>query len=161
MAYFSLKAGLSQILSMKKFYALLIASIILVAAHARSNNAGDGSIAGSKTAATSARSGMDDIISALRNGNANELVKYVDDNIEISLPGKSDSYSRSQALVILQDFFSNNGVKTFEVKFKGDNGGSQYCVGTLQTRSGNFRTTFLLTNRNGKQFVKEIRFQGQ
>ena len=105
--------------------------------------------------------GLEDVINALKNGDAQELSKYVDDNIEISLPGKSDSYSRSQALVILQAFFTNNGVKTFEVKFKGDNGGSQYCVGTLQTRSGNFRTTFLLTNRNGKQFVKEIRFQSQ
>lgn len=104
---------------------------------------------------------MENVISALRGGNAGELAKYFDDKIEIALPSKSDSYSRSQALVILQDFFQNNGVKTFDVKFKGDNGGSQYCIGTLVTRSGNFRTTFLLANRNGKQLVKEIRFQNQ
>ena len=103
---------------------------------------------------------MDDVINALRTGNASELAKYVDDNIEISLPSKSDSYSRSQAVVILQDFFTTNGVKTFDPKFKGENGGSQYCIGTLQTRSGNYRTTFMLTNRNGRQLVKEIRFQG-
>lgn len=150
-----------MILSMKKFYSLLFASFVLVAGHARSNYSGTRPVIGDNVSSVMVYTGMDDVINALRNGNANELVKYVDDNIEISLPGKSDSYSRSQALVILQDFFINNGVKTFEVKFKGENGGSQYCVGNLQTRSGNFRTTFLLTNRNGKQFVKEIRFQGQ
>lgn len=103
--------------------------------------------------------GLDDVINALRTGNANELAKYVDDNIEISLPAKSDSYSRSQAVMILQDFFSNIGVKNFEVKHKGDNGGSQFCIGTLQTKSGNYRTTFFMTAKNGKQLVKEIRFQ--
>jgi hypothetical protein len=103
--------------------------------------------------------GLDDVISSLRSGNATELARYVDDNIEISLPDKSDSYSRAQALVILQDFFSSNGVKGFTVTHKGDNGGSQFCIGTLQTRSGSYRTTVFMKTKNGRQLVKEIRFQ--
>src|SRR5437763_4726764 len=79
--------------------------------------------------------GLEDVINALRTGNATELSRYVDDNIEISLPDKSDTYSRSQAVMVLQDFFTNNGVKSFEVQFKGENGGSQFCVGKLITRS--------------------------
>lgn len=104
-------------------------------------------------------SGLDDVISALRTGSATELAKYVDDNIEIALPGKSDTYSRSQANVILQDFFSNNGVKGFEVLHKGDNGGNQFCIGTLVTRSGNYRTTVFMKTKSGRQLVREIRFQ--
>jgi hypothetical protein len=104
-------------------------------------------------------SGLEDVIGALRKGNATELAKYVDDNIEISLPDKSDSYSKAQAVIILQDFFTNNGVKSFDVIHKGDNGGSQFCIGTLQTRSGNYRTTVFMKTKNGKQLVKEIRFQ--
>ena len=111
------------------------------------------------TAFSQAGGGVEDVIGALRSGNATQLAKYVDDNIEISLPSKTNSYSRSQAVVILQDFFQNNGVRGFDVKFKGDNGGNEYCIGTLQTRSGSYRTTFFLANRNGKNFVKEIRFQ--
>lgn len=103
--------------------------------------------------------GLDDVINALRTGNAQELSKYVDDNIEISLPDKTDSYSRAQALMVLRDFFANNGVKDFEVQFKGENGGSQFCVGKLSTRSGNYRTTVFMKTKNGKQLVKEIRFQ--
>lgn len=103
--------------------------------------------------------GIDDVINALRNGNAAELAKYVDNNIELSLPSKTDNYSRQQAVVILQDFFSNNGVKDFDVKHKGDNGGNQFCIGTLLTRSGSYRTTFFLADKNGKLYVKEIRFQ--
>ena len=104
-------------------------------------------------------SGVDDVINALRTGNATQLGKFADDNIEIALPSKSDNYSRSQAVVILQDFFQNKGVRDFDVKFKGENGGSQYCIGTLTTKGGTFRTTFFMANRNGKQYLKEIRFQ--
>jgi hypothetical protein len=102
---------------------------------------------------------VDGVISALRRGSASELIKHADDAIEIRLPSKSDSYSRSQAAAILQDFFQVNGVKSFEVKFNGNNGGAEFCVGTLQTRTGSYRTTFLMANRNGKQWVREISFQ--
>lgn len=105
------------------------------------------------------QAGLDDIIGALRAGNAAELAKYADANLEIALPSKTDNYSRQQAVVILQDFFSNNGVKGFDVKYRGDNGGSQFCIGTLVTKSGNFRTTFFMTEKNGTQLVKELRFQ--
>jgi hypothetical protein len=104
-------------------------------------------------------SGLDEVISALRSGNATELARYVDDNIEISLPDKSDGYSKAQAVIILQTFFNNNGVRGFAVTHKGDNGGSQFCIGTLQTKSGNYRTTVFMKTKNGRQLVKEIRFQ--
>ena len=103
--------------------------------------------------------GLDDVINALRTGNATEMAKYIDDNVEISLPDKTDSYSRAQSIVILQDFFDNNGVKGFEVKHKGDNGGNQFAIGILHTRAGSYRTTVFMKSKNGRQLVKEIRFQ--
>jgi hypothetical protein len=110
-------------------------------------------------AAFTALSGLDDVITALRSGNASELARYIDDNVEITLPEKSDRYSRAQATMVLQDFFTNRGVKSFELKHKGDNGGSQFAIGTLQTRAGAYRTTVYMTLRNGRQLVREIRFQ--
>lgn len=102
---------------------------------------------------------IDGVISALRSGNAGELAKYFDDNVELSLPVKSDSYSKAQAQVILKDFFSNNGVKSFELKHKGDSPGGQYCIGTLQTKSGNFRAHVFMKTKGNKEVLKEIRFQ--
>jgi hypothetical protein len=113
----------------------------------------------SLTAAFRPLSGLDDVISALKSGNAQELSRYIDDNIEISLPDKSDSYSRAQAVMVLKDFFNNNGVTGFDVQFKGENGGSQFCVGKLSTRSGSYRTTVFMKTKDGRQLVKEIRFQ--
>lgn len=102
---------------------------------------------------------IDGVISALRSGNALGLAKYFDDNVELSLPVKSDSYSKAQALVILKDFFANNGVKNFELKHKGDSPGGNYCIGTLQTKSGNFRAHVFMKTKGGKEVLKEIRFQ--
>ncbi len=115
--------------------------------------------AGLLLASFTTQSGIDEVISALRTGNASNLSKFIDENVEISLPEKSDSYSKAQAVVILKDFFTNNGVKDFDVKHKGDQGGGQFCIGTLQTRSGNFRTTVFMKMKANKQVVREIRFQ--
>jgi hypothetical protein len=103
-------------------------------------------------------SAIDDVIGALRSGDADELSKYFDDNVELTLPVKSDSYSKAQAQVILKDFFGNNGVKGFDLKHKGDSPGGHYCIGTLQTKSGSFRAHVFMKAKGSKEVVKEIRF---
>jgi hypothetical protein len=108
---------------------------------------------------TTQPSNLDEVIGALKDGKASELGKYMDDNVEISLPDKSNSYSRAQAVLILKDFFDNNEVKSFEVKHKGEQNGGQFCVGTLQTKSGNYRTTIFMKTKAGKDYIKTIRFQ--
>ena len=103
-------------------------------------------------------SGIDDVIGALRTGNASAVGKYIDENVELTLPDKTDNYSKAQAM-ILKDFFANNSVLGFEAKHKGDNNGSQFCIGTLRTKSGDYRTTVFMKTKNGKQSVKEIKFE--
>src|SRR5690606_23131518 len=105
------------------------------------------------------QSGIDGVIGALRAGNANELSKYFDDNVELTLPVKSNSYSKAQAQVIVRDFFTNNGVKGFDLKHKGDAPGGHYAIGTLNTKSGQFRAHVFMKSKGNKEPVKEIRFQ--
>ena len=106
------------------------------------------------------QSGIDEAIGALRSGNANELSKYFDDNVELTLPDKSDRYSKAQALLIVKDFFGNNDVKGFELKHKGDSpNGGHFCIGTLQTKVSNFRTNVFMKSKGNKEVVTLIRFQ--
>ncbi len=102
---------------------------------------------------------IDEVIGALRAGNSSELSRYFDEKVELTLPDKSDSYSKAQAQLIVKDFFGNNGVKGFDLKHKGDSPGGHFCIGTLQTNAGNFRTNVFMKVKNGKEVVKEIRFQ--
>jgi hypothetical protein len=128
---------------MRKFFTLICAALFFMA-----------------SAFTPIR-GLEDVINALRNGNANEVAKYIEDDVEISLPERSDSYSKAQSVMILKDFFANNRVTSFEVKHQGDNNGNQFCIGTLHTQTGDFRTTIFMKSKNGKQSVKELKFQPQ
>jgi len=106
-------------------------------------------------------SGLEDIVGALKSGNAPVMAKYFDNTVEITLPEKSNSYSRSQAEMILKDFFNNNPVKGFDIIHKGENAGSQYCIGTLFTKSGSFRTTIFMKLKGDKQTLQEIRFENR
>lgn len=101
---------------------------------------------------------IDSVIVALRTGNAAELGKYMDDNVDLSLPDRSDNYSRAQAVLVLKDFFSRNGVSGFEVKHKGANGGNQFCIGQLSTKAGEYRTTVFMKAEGGKHVINEIKF---
>jgi len=146
MAHFSIHSA-TKTLYMKKFISTLIIVLGLIP------------IALGLVSFTAQNSNLDEVIGALKDGKAAELGKYMDENVEVTLPDKSNSYSKAQAVLVLKDFFDNNEVKSFEVKHKGDQNGGQYCVGTLQTKSGNYRTTVFMKTKDGKDFIKAIRFQ--
>ena len=108
-----------------------------------------------------AQAGIDDVISAMKSGNASGVTKYFDNYVDITMPDKSSNYSKSQGELIIKDFFSNNGVKNFEVKHKGNNDNGDYCIGTLQTKNGSYRTTVYMRMKGGKQVIQDIRIQEQ
>ncbi len=102
---------------------------------------------------------IDTVVGAFRTGNVDQIVPYLDYRVDISLPEKTDTYSKSQAEMIIRDFFENNGVRNFQVKQKGENSGSEFCIGVLQTRNGNYQTCLFMKQKGDKQFLQEIRFQ--
>ena len=105
------------------------------------------------------QSGIDEVISAMKSGSASSLAKYFDNYIDITMPDKSNNYSKSQGELIMKDFFSTNEVKGFEVKHKGNNDNGEYCIGTLQTKNGNYRATVYMRMKGTKQVIQDIRIQ--
>jgi len=101
---------------------------------------------------------VDDVATAIRSGNISRLSVYLDNRVDISMPDKSDTYSKSQAEMIIRDFFNNNEVQNFRVKHKGESSGSEFCVGILQTRNGDFQTTFFVKQKGDRQLLQELRF---
>ncbi len=103
--------------------------------------------------------GIDEVVIAMQSGNAGQVAKFFDNNVEITMPDKSNSYSKSQAEMIVKDFFATNIVKNFEVLHKGENAGSQYCIGRLTTKGGVFRTTIYMKQKGDQQVLQELRFE--
>jgi len=105
---------------------------------------------------------IDEVVTSMRTGNTTGIVKFFDNTVEITLPDKGGSYSKRQAEIVLKDFFDNNPVKGFEVIHKGQNSGSQqYCIGTLVTKNGNFRTTIYMKQKGEVQVLQELRFESR
>ena len=105
--------------------------------------------------------GIDEVVAAMRSGNSTLIAKYFDDLVDISMPDKSNTYSKTQAELVLKDFFTNNPVKKFEIIHKGENAGSQFCIGTLYTKNGSFRTTIFMKQKGGGQLLQELRFENR
>ena len=103
--------------------------------------------------------GLNDVINAIKTGNAVSVSKYFDNTVEITVNGKSSNYSKTQGEVVLRDFFANNAVKSFTVLHQGQSGGSEFCIGTLITSNGNYRTTLNLKQKGDKQSLQEIKFE--
>ncbi len=105
--------------------------------------------------------GIDEVVAAMKSGNSSMVAKYFDNMVDISMPGKSNSYSKSQAELVLKDFFTSNPVKSFEIIHKGENAGSQFCIGSLQTKNGPFRTTIFMKQKGEVQVLQELRFENR
>lgn len=103
---------------------------------------------------------LDDISLAVKSGNAREVAKYFDTSVEITIYNESKVYSKSQAEMVLKDFFTKNPVSSFNIIHKGtSNEGSQYGIGTLVTGGGSFRTYVYIKQKGTAFFIQEMRFE--
>ncbi len=120
------------------------------------------SIAGSNSRAAIAGPGpFEDVVAALKNGNAKDLAAYFDATVELNIAGKSDSYNKSKAESILLEFFAKNKVKSFDIIHQGEGGGSRFAAGNLVTSGGTFRTSFFLQKKGGSFVISELRFENK
>ncbi|MDO9000794.1 MAG: DUF4783 domain-containing protein [Bacteroidota bacterium] len=95
----------------------------------------------------------DEIISALKQGKSNELVKYFDEKVSIKIINQEDVLSKSQAEANLKFFFEKHTVKAFSSSHvSSTNNGAQYITGNLETSNGKFRVSILLRRNLIAQF---------
>lgn len=105
---------------------------------------------------------MDQFTIALKSGNASELAKSFQSNIELNTSGSSNSFSKTQAEQVLTNFFRNKSVKSFSVVHQGTSPeGSKYMIGNMTTSGGNYRV-YLYAKQSGSALnIQEIRFEEQ
>ncbi len=103
---------------------------------------------------------FDDVVAALKKGKVETLSHYFDNMVEINLPSKTNSYSKSQAVVILKEFFAAHAVKDFKLIHKGSSGeGATFGIGNLMTSDGAYRITFFFREKGDKSVLQELRFE--
>ena len=101
----------------------------------------------------------DDIVAALKTGNVEKMSKYFDNTIDVTVPGKSNSFSKGQAELVIKDFFNLNKVRAFELQHSGSNPSSNFIIGTLTTAGGTYRTTVYMRTKGDKQLIQGVEFE--
>ncbi len=99
------------------------------------------------------------IITAIKEGNAGELAKYFSDNIELALSDKDDIYSRNQAKLIIEDFFTSHPPRGFNILHKGGKETSRYAIGNLLTSHGEYRVTILIKIKDDLTYINQLRIE--
>ncbi len=101
----------------------------------------------------------EEIINALKAGNAESVSAYFDSYIDLTLPGKDEikNIGKNQAGITLKSFFEENGVKGFDLTSQRESGTTMYIAGKLQTKSKGYNITILLKNKEGKHQIISVR----
>lgn len=109
---------------------------------------------------TKGYSQLPDVISiALKNGNSVELAKHFNTEIELIVLEIENVYSKSQAQVILKDFFQKNEVENFIIKHQGDKENMHYVIGELITTDKTFRISLILKTINNQLLIHQLRIE--
>lgn len=103
---------------------------------------------------------VDDVVSAIKSGNSKMLANYFGNAVEISLPDKDGTFSKSQAEMMMKDFFTNHPPASFIVNQKGaSTGGSKFVIGTYKSGSVVYKV-YLLLKASGQTFtLQQIQFE--
>lgn len=101
----------------------------------------------------------EEIIDALKSGNAAEVAQYFDNFIDLSLPEKEEmkNMGKNQASIAYKSFYEEVGVKTFQLTSQREAGSMMYITGKLQGKIKNCNLTLILKNSNNKFFITSVR----
>jgi len=103
---------------------------------------------------------INEIAAAISDANAGTLAKYFNETVDITLPDNEGTYSKSQAELIMKDFFSKNPPDTFEIKHQGSsNKGSIYAIGTYSTANVSYRNYMLLKKISEDLKITQFRLE--
>ena len=102
------------------------------------------------------------VVEAVKKGDAKALTPFLNDKIELVLPGKSGIYSREQAHFILKDFFSDNKVSAFHVLHYGSRQSATFAIGEYICTHERFRIYFLVKcPSDDRSLIHQIRIEKQ
>ena len=101
----------------------------------------------------------EEIISGFSSGDATEIANHFKNTVELSINGKEEVYSSTQAELILKDFFKNNTSTGFEIIHKGGQGASKYAIGKLSTANSKYRVTLLIKTADSKPYIHQLRIE--
>jgi hypothetical protein len=95
-----------------------------------------------------------EIFAAIKSAQTAELSPYLANSVECDMFGKSNVYSKAQAIQVMKDFFAQNKPKQFVLNHQGGQNTIRFFVGTYKTMIGKkYRITCHIKKETGKDDV--------
>lgn len=92
-------------------------------------------------------------------GNSEMLSAWFDDNLEISILGKTNDCSRNQAKEIMSAFFEANTPQRFEIIHRSGEGRMKYAIGILSCGHSRFSVTICVKICEDSNRIQMIRIE--
>lgn len=100
-----------------------------------------------------------DIGTALQAGSSKELINFCNKTVEIKINSESSNYSKTQAEVILKEFFLKNPPKEFNYIHQGSSPeGLKYTIGRYTYEGGAFRVVMFIKKIGDKYLIDTLNF---
>ncbi len=100
------------------------------------------------------------IHTALANGDAKALAEHFDNGVELSIDKKNGIYSKKQAEIILEDFFSRHQPSAYAIKHEGgDLKRSKFSIGKFKSPTNSFRSHILYNKVDNAIQIIELRIE--
>ncbi len=104
----------------------------------------------------------DKISDAIRSGDASKLAECFAPTIQLSVPGKKGDFSRTQAEIIMRDFFSQYPPSSFSINSEGKTSGTNfYTLGAYTSGSVRFKVYYVVQKGDTDITLHILKFEIQ
>lgn len=99
----------------------------------------------------------DDVSGAIKRGDSDKLVTYCKDKVLIQVDGKEGAYAKSQAGMVLKNFFTKHPCSDFSFHFKGSaSSEGSFAIGKYKSGGSTYRFTIHFIKSGGKDLIERI-----
>ena len=101
----------------------------------------------------------DEVVNALKKADITSFNSYFDNTLDVKLPDKAEAkgIDRASAASMVKDFYTQNGIKGFELTSDRAMGGTMYMAGKLTGGAREYNLTVMLKNKDNKLSVITVR----
>lgn len=106
--------------------------------------------------------GFDDVVGALKNSSPEQVSKYLNANVELTLLDNESLCSKAQAEQMLKKFFERYPARNVSIQHRGASGaGAKYAIANYESQSGvKFRVyIFMKDTGKGTLLIHELRIE--
>lgn len=102
---------------------------------------------------------FNELSNSFKQGNVKEIAKYFANTVDVTLPNSEDQYSKSQAEIVLKNFFTQHSPSSFNLEHQGASNNGKYMVGSLVTGKGTFKVYVFVKDIGGQKSISELKIE--